>query len=221
MKNKIYICVFVGIIAISISYYFGVYIPKKEARIVEQQKQAEQAIVTKPAATEETLSATENEKHGDTEELARKIVAAIAEENKQNLENVQEMTEEDIYQNPFVMHIRVALNGYLYGSMKEEDLETSESEGEMKCGLANFDKLYYKSKFVVLQVEPNKYGGMNSYITFVDKPDAVFWAWVYEYGESGQYVLRGLCEKGYENKAESIKELKKILARPGQFNYSL
>ncbi|HAB53092.1 MAG TPA: hypothetical protein DCE80_13150 [Ignavibacteriales bacterium] len=218
MKNKIiYGCIFVGIIiTLSVGFYFGMYLPKK-ARIAEQQKQEQKA--------EQEKATIEEKRNDNSDNPLKKITDAIAEGNAHNLENIPKLTEEEAYKSPFVTHIRVVLNKYLAGNDMENDVEINDadgSDGNLKCGLANFDKAYYKSKFVVLRVKPNKYGGMLTSIVFVDKPDASFWVWVYEYGEkSGKYVLGSFCEEELADKAEFKESMKTLLEKPGEFPYSL
>ncbi len=110
-------------------------------------------------------------------------------------------TEEEVYANPFVRHIRTALTGYLDGSNNGvEDGEMSAFDGttDPLCGIDAFDKAYYKSKFVVLDAGVSDYGGVTADIVFVDKPDIMFWAWVYDLAEDGggDLVLRAFCNSG-------------------------
>ena len=109
---------------------------------------------------------------------------------------IKTTNEKDLYDNPYIKHIRLAFNGYLSGTndgVEEGTAETSELDSGYRCGLDSFDKDYYKSEFTVVKVEKNDYGGMVAYITFLNNPDTLFWAWVYQYG-GGEYVLRGFCE---------------------------
>ena len=123
-------------------------------------------------------------------------------------------TEEGIYTNPFVMHIRTAFKNYLAGSTDGVEDWKANTAGEQTCGLGSFDKALYKNKFVVLNAYKNDYGGVQADIVFVDKPDALFWAWVYQYGnESGEYTLRAFCENGPrdDKKAEFSKMMRDLL----------
>ena len=105
-------------------------------------------------------------------------------------------TEAEIYASPYIKHIRVALNGYLDGSNIGVEDPTPYTAGDMNCGLDNFDKSYYKSKFIVLGASDGDYGGVQATIVFVNKPDTIFWAWVYRLGGDGEYVLRAFCRSG-------------------------
>ncbi len=105
-------------------------------------------------------------------------------------------TEKEIYESPYIKHLRTALNSYVNGTNNgvEEDAITA-TNNDMKCGLGNFSKDYYKSKFVILDALDNDYGGVQGYIAFIDKPDTGFWFWVYRLEGDGEYVLRAFCEK--------------------------
>lgn len=102
-------------------------------------------------------------------------------------------TEDEIYSNPYILHIRTALNGYLDGT--NNGIEAGEMNAIVKednCGLDGFNRSYYKSKFIVASAEKSDYGGVQAHIVFIDKPDTMFWAWVYKY-VGGEYVLRAFC----------------------------
>lgn len=122
-------------------------------------------------------------------------------------------TPQEIYSNPYIKHIRTALNGYLDGSNTgaEEAIALDENKSD-ECGLDAFDKSYYRSKFLVFDAKDNDYGGVQTWIVFVNKPDTLFWAWVYRLGGDGDYSLRGFCKAGppddkKEKFAEAVKEL--------------
>lgn len=132
-------------------------------------------------------------------------------------------SDEEIYNNPYVKHIRVALNGYLAGTnngVEEGALDAGESTPE--CGLNTFDKSYYKSKFIVYDVGDNDYGGVQTNIVFVDKPDTIFWAWTYRYaGDEDEYVLRGFCKNGPPNGSkEKFLEMIRAFLKSGESRFS-
>ncbi|MCX6756564.1 MAG: hypothetical protein NTW35_00185, partial [Candidatus Nomurabacteria bacterium] len=83
----------------------------------------------------------------------------------------------------------------------------------LKCGLNNFDKSYYKSKFLILSASDNDYGGVQAYIIFVDKPDKIFWAWVYN-----ESSLRVFCED--TSKGNVLNEVKSVI-QDGDYPKSL
>lgn len=132
-------------------------------------------------------------------------------------------TEEEIYNNPYIKHVRTALDGYLAGTNEgvETDnlllaggaLEESIS-GSVWCGLKKFDKSYYKSKFIIYDGDASNYelGGVQAYIVFVDNPDTIFWAVTYQYA-GGEYILRRFCGVGptEEYKDEWPERIRKII----------
>lgn len=102
-----------------------------------------------------------------------------------------------VYENPYVLHIRKALNGYLDGTNVGLDdpelvIESQEIAGAT-AGLSSFDKSYYESKFIVYTISDSIAGGKQVNIIFQDKPDKVFAAWVYQLGD-GTYDLRAFWE---------------------------
>ena len=108
------------------------------------------------------------------------------------------LTEKEIYQDPYIKHLRLALNNYLKGSnegIEDEAVTAATWQVGEECGLANFDKAYYKSKFFIYSTEAGKYGGRVADIVFVDKPDTLFETLIYQYG-TGEYVLRYFCKNG-------------------------
>lgn len=123
----------------------------------------------------------------------------------------EDPTEEEIYNNDYVKHIRVGLNGYLDGTntgVEEFSIEESSLDNGTRCGLNSFDKSYYQSKFIVVNALNNDYGGVQGNILFIDKPDTLFGFWVYELG-GGEYTLRGFCEKKVP--AEEKSELDNLI----------
>jgi len=133
----------------------------------------------------------------DVEKLIAGIKYAESQREDEAADDVIKTTsEKEFYDNPYIKHLRTAFNGYLEGTnngVEEGVAEKSKLESELKCGLGSFDKSYFKSNFNVIEVERNDYGGIVAYIAFSDKPDRVFWAWIYQYG-GGDYTLRGFCE---------------------------
>jgi len=137
-------------------------------------------------------------KQNDTSEIGvQKISDAIKQVESEEPSRISENpTEEEVYNNEYVKNIRTGLNGYLDGTnigVDEYAIEKSDLN-EKKCGLNSFDKSYYKSKFIVVSASDNDYGGVQADIFFIDKPDTLFWAWVYRLDGDGEYELRGFCE---------------------------
>ena len=132
-----------------------------------------------------------------------------------------EFTEEQLesyyssYSNPYVVHVRKALDGYLDGSNFGMDSPESVIEPDIEMegavyGLASFDNEYYMSKFMVYAINNSIVGGKEISIIFQDKPDKLFTAWVYEFEGEG-YDLRGFWQNlSYdEEKMVEIQQLYK------------
>jgi len=103
------------------------------------------------------------------------------------------------YEDPFVLHIRKALTGYLNGTNEgisaPEVVIKSNKLDDGPAGLDSFDKNYYKSKFIVYAINDALAGGKMINIIFQDKPDKLFNAWVYRLADAdGNYDLRGFWE---------------------------
>lgn len=149
---------------------------------------------------------------------AEKFMEAIKKVESEEPQRISDNpTEEDIYTSEYIKHIRVALNGYLNGiNSFTEDSMMGLLDSGIRCGLDAFDKSYYQSKFMVYHAEDNDYGGVRAQIFFVDKPDILFWVWVYKAaGEDSQdeYQLRAFCEAGPtpEQKNEFDADIKAII----------
>ncbi len=101
------------------------------------------------------------------------------------------------YKSPYVIAIRKALDSYLSGKddyLEDLAIESSKDEDAAVSGLDSFDKSYYKSKFIVYYKNRAIVGGQTIQIIFVDKPDKLFVAWVYDIGDVGNYTLRTFYE---------------------------
>jgi hypothetical protein len=147
------------------------------------------------------------------------VVSPSAENTIEPLEFTEEQLESyySSYQNPYVLHLRKALDGYLDGS--NEGMEAPEAvinpgfetKGAIN-GLSKFDKEYYQSKFMVFTMNDSLAGGKEIAIIFQDKPDKLFTAWVYKLaGQEEAYDLRGFWQVlGYdEKKMEETRQLYK------------
>lgn len=134
----------------------------------------------------------------------------IDEEININADEVEEInfTEEQlqlyypVYNDPYVIHLRKALNGYLDGTNRGMEIPEAVIEDQgisVQSGLSSFDKSYYESKFVVLFIDNNApMGGSVISIIFQDKPDKIFDAWVYDMLED-EYDLRGFWARDMSN----------------------
>lgn len=161
---------------------------------------------------------TKNWKNSTDIDLSKIMEDIKITESKKPLIIEKEATDDDIYNNPYVQHIRVAINGYLNGtSVGVEEGALNATNNEMKCGLNNFNKDTYKGKFVILDALDNDYGGVQTYITFVDRPDLVFWVWIYQLGGSDEtLVLRAFCESKPPN-TEQKEIIKEIISDPNYY----
>ena len=101
------------------------------------------------------------------------------------------------YKNPYVIHLRKAIDGYLngtnYGMQSPQLVIESSSSSGMLSGLSSFSKDYYKSKFVIFGISDSLAGGENISIIFQNKQDKLFEAWVYKLA-GGTYDLRGFSQ---------------------------
>lgn len=125
-----------------------------------------------------------------------------------------QLTEEQLkqyyatYNDPFVMHVRYALNNYLVGSIdgvSESVIKSEKSDDGTVSGLDSFNKSYYESKFTVFAINDGLMGGKVINIIFQDNPDKLFNAWVYQITDES-YELRGF----WQNMSFDVNEMKKI-----------
>jgi len=86
-----------------------------------------------------------------------------------------------VYKNSDVRYLRTLFDTYLKSSGGTED------EREL---LREWEKGYFRSKFIVLSRDGNTFGGTLITILFQDRPDKVFVAWVYPEGDRSQPRLR-------------------------------
>lgn len=120
-------------------------------------------------------------------------VNVLTDINKEELEEYYR-----VYENPYVLYLRKALDAYLANDSSDVNISMAAVEGinmeDITSGLAAFDKEYYKSKFVVVTIDNSIAGGKDIQIIFQDKPDRIFYAWVYQLA-GGDYELRGFNSK--------------------------
>ncbi|MBI2252207.1 MAG: hypothetical protein HYU63_05650 [Armatimonadetes bacterium] len=137
----------------------------------------------------------------------------------ENINDIKELkfSKEDLercyeaYKNPYVLHLRKALNGYIKGTNEgiaspQITLE-SDKLGVDVYGLDSFNKDYYKSKFIIYQINNHPAGGMSILIIFIDKPDKLFGAWVYKVA-NGDYDLRQFWQVANFTKEVMLKVCK-------------
>lgn len=103
-----------------------------------------------------------------------------------------------VYKNPTVLYLRKAINAFLSNDSSDINISNVAVEKDSRdgiiSGLDSFDKEYYRSKFVVLTINKSISGGVDIQILFQDKPDRIFYAWVYQLAD-GSFELRGFNSK--------------------------
>jgi hypothetical protein len=107
-----------------------------------------------------------------------------------------------VYQTPPVHYLRKAMDAYLNGKG---------SEGEAKA-FDKWDKSYYRSKFIVMSIDPGLLGGTFLTIMFQNNPDKVFVAWVYNKYKN-KADLKGMELRSIELGKFSDQDLKNIKIR--------
>lgn len=115
-----------------------------------------------------------------------------------------------VYKEPYVLFLRKALDAYLSGNLDGVEIAgmaiESRNEDGKKSGLDSFDKSYYQSKFVVITINNSIAGGKEIQIIFQDKPDKLFWVWIYQLaGEKEEYELRSFNDESPEKMEEINK----------------
>ena len=88
-----------------------------------------------------------------------------------------------VYGNPDVRYLRSLFDGYPKGSGGTE---------EERQILNKWDKVYFRSKFIVMSRDANAFGGTLITILFQDRPDKAFVAWVYPEDGNKKLTLRKL-----------------------------
>ncbi|MCP4442710.1 MAG: hypothetical protein GY810_27710 [Aureispira sp.] len=99
-----------------------------------------------------------------------------------------------VYDDPFVIHIRTALNNFISGNLDGISVEKAE--------LLPYQE-YFQHKFIVYTIEPHLGGGWLVNILFPNKLDKMFSVWVYD---QGNYDLRDF----HENTDFTTEDLKTI-----------
>lgn len=103
-----------------------------------------------------------------------------------------------VYKNPTILYLRKALDAYLANDSSDINISNAAVEKDsiegIISGLDSFDKEYYKSKFIVLTINKSVSVGVDIQILFQDKPDRIFYAWVYQLAD-GSFELRAFNSK--------------------------
>lgn len=111
---------------------------------------------------------------------------------------------------PDVVFLRAVLTGYAKGSTKGiSPVAVKGIQPAMTDGLRNFDKGYFKSRFIIVQAAAFVGGGRILSIVFVDRPDRVFDCWVF-HTAGGAYELRAFTHDS-TFAAEQLKVMHRTL----------
>ncbi len=103
-------------------------------------------------------------------------------------------TDKDWLDNEYIRTLRVYIDSFVSGKVKDEELEPYKND--------------VKGKFVIANVEPFLLGGLFIQFIFIDKPEKVFTAWVYsDVDEDAEKVV------GYSVRRISLDERKNELSR--------
>lgn len=108
-------------------------------------------------------------------------------------------TDKDWLDNEYIRTLRVYIDAFVSGKVKDDVLEPYKSD--------------VKGKFVIANVESFLLGGLFIQIIFIDKPEKVFTAWVYsDVDEDAEKVV------GYTVRRISLDERKNELSREQIFH---
>jgi hypothetical protein len=102
-----------------------------------------------------------------------------------------------VYKNADVRYLRTLFDAYIKNS------GGTERERQM---LSEWNKEYFRSKFMVMSREDNTFGGTFITILFQDRPDKVFVAWVYPEGGNRQLTLKGFDVADFSD--EDIRQMR-------------
>lgn len=106
----------------------------------------------------------------------------------------------EISKDASVKYLRTAINAYLEGTYTQGShaglMDGVHSPDSAYNELRQMDESYLRSKFLVLETDIAVGGGESIAVLFKDKPDTVFYVWVYEYikedGSHRGFDLRAL-----------------------------
>jgi len=134
------------------------------------------------------------------------------------MNTIEGISEEDLasyfaaYSDPFVLHLRKALDGYLNGT--NEGIDNPEFtigahlQDDRPSGLNAFKEYLKSPRFIVVWLENAPAGGRIVSITAQDDPTKVLDCWVYRLAD-GSYTLRGIWQNLYfdEEKMKVMREM--------------
>ena len=108
---------------------------------------------------------------------------------------------EDINKEGYIVYLRETFNEMLINP------EIYKSDGLILFP----DTSYLQSKFIVLNTDYAPGGGYSVVLLFKDKPDRIFYAWVYEFHSTKDYYLRSFKEYDTdENNSPSVGKSQRI-----------
>ena len=103
-------------------------------------------------------------------------------------------TDKDWVDNEYIQTLRVYIDSFVSGKVKNEELEPYKND--------------VKGKFVIANAEPFLMGGLFIQIVFIDKPEKIFTSWVYsDVDEDAEKVV------GYSVRRICLDERKNELSR--------
>lgn len=121
-------------------------------------------------------------------------IKSILDAPKSELENYYA-----IYKDPYILYLRKCLDAYVAHDSSGVNISMaaveSSSVSGFLSGLDSFSKDYYKSKFVVVTLRDSIAGGKDIQIIFQDKPDKIFYVWIYKLADDS-FELRGFNVNG-------------------------
>ena len=140
----------------------------------------------KSGKTTDSIETTEIERNYEADSIA----------NGKSLNDIRfaNFTDKDWLDNEYIRTLRVYIDAFVNGKVKDDELELYKSD--------------VKGKFVIANVEPFLLGGLFIQIIFIDNPEKVFTAWVYsDVDEDAEKVV------GYTVRRISLDERKNELSK--------
>lgn len=150
-------------------------------------------------------------------------VSDITDSETENIQSPQKqvLSDDDVklylsnLKTPYIKKLRMVFNKYYSGdtlaNVVEERLivDSSSLDDNTKCGFKSFDRKYFNSKFVITDISENPLGGLIVQILFLDKPDRLFNAWVYQM--PNMWDLRSFCE---DSNKLTVEDIDKYILKP-------
>ena len=109
------------------------------------------------------------------------------------VETTTEVQQQANSAQPYIDFVDKTFASYSSGNTSGISEGALEGLGDSVTGIKSFPKEYFTSNFKVLNTRNGLAGGKEMNIRFEDKPDKVFWVWVYKLA-TGDYEIRGFQE---------------------------